>query len=83
MAMLSVPVLDTSPVSLGRTLRLFAPHLLALAFPLNALAFVLSGPHPALVAVLFTVPVFGSTVLDRRSGEHAEQPLGNVPSWPF
>ena len=82
MAMLATPALDTSPVSRARALSLFAPHLLALAFPVNALTFVLTGPHPAWAAVLFTVPVFGSTVLDRYSGEHDEQPLANVPAWP-
>jgi alkane 1-monooxygenase len=78
-----VPALDTAPVSAGRAAAMFAPHLLALAFPVNALAFVLTGPHPAWLAVLFTVPVFGSTVLDRYSGPETRQPSLGVPSLPF
>ena len=63
--------------------RLFAPHLLALLFPLNALAFAATGPHRGWVAALFLVPVFGSVFLDRQSGPETRQPAANIPAWPF
>ena len=85
MPKLEVPKLDTAlaPLSAGRAAALFLPHLLALGFPLNALLFVVSGPHPAWLAVLFTAPVFGSTLIDRWSGTQARQPTRSMPAWPF
>jgi alkane 1-monooxygenase len=71
------------PPSSSRTLRLFAPHLLALLFPLNALLFVLTGPHRPWLAFFFVVPVFGSVYFDRRSGHETRQPLAQTPAWPF
>ena len=70
-------------LSASTTARLFAPHLLALLFPLNALAFVLTGPHRAWFALPFLVPVFGSVLIDRRSGDEARQPEPGIPAWPF
>lgn len=81
--MMSAPRQDESPVSAMRAARLFAPHLLALLFPLNALAFVLTGPHRPWVAFLFVVPVFGSVWLDRQSVTAAAQPPAKIPAWPF
>jgi alkane 1-monooxygenase len=77
------PEQDPNPVSALQAVRSFTPHLLALLFPLNALAFVLTGPHRAWVAALFMVPVFGSVVLDARSGATTRQPAAKVPAWPF
>lgn len=72
-----------APLSASTTARLFAPHLLALLFPLNALAFVLTGPHRAWMAFLFVVPVFGSVLIDRRGGDETRQPEPGIPAWPF
>jgi alkane 1-monooxygenase len=83
MAQLAVPEIDDSPVSSGRVAATVARHLLALAFPLNALSFVLTGPHPAWMAPLFTIPVFGSTLIDRWSGTETRQPARRMPAWPF
>ena len=80
---IQVPTLDAAEVSAARAAKLFFPHLLALVFPLTALGFVLSGPHPWWQAPLFAMPIVGSVAIDRRSGEHAQQPLAKMPSWPF
>ena len=68
---------------MGRALRLFAPHLLGLLFPLNALVYLLTGPHLAWAAPLFTIPVFGSAVVDRFSGTTTRKPAAKMPDWPF
>jgi len=78
-----VPQVDTGPVSATRAAAAFAPHALALLFPLNALAFVLTGPHPAWLSVLFLVPVFGSVWLDAKSQPETRQPAAKMPAWPF
>lgn len=75
--------MNPASISEERGATAFAPHLLALAFPLNALAFVWTGPHPGWLALLFVVPVFGSTVLDRFSGSETRSPAVDAPSWPF
>jgi alkane 1-monooxygenase len=75
--------IDDTEVSGARALRLFAPHLLGLLFPMNALVFLLTGPHPAWLAPLFTIPVFGSAVVDRFSGTTARKPAAKMPDWPF
>jgi alkane 1-monooxygenase len=80
---LQAPLLDETPVSVGRAAATFAPHLLAMLFPLNAFAFVLSGPHRAWLSALFLVPVFGSVWVDARSGTEARQPAAKVAAWPF
>jgi alkane 1-monooxygenase len=79
----SVPRVDTAPVSGGRAAALFAPHALALLFPLNALAFVLTGPHRGWISALFLVPVFGSVWLDAKSTAETRQPSEKMPGWPF
>lgn len=77
------PLVDTAPVSATRAAATFAPHALALLFPLNALAFVVTGPHRAWFSVLFLVPVFGSVWLDGRSPTETRQPAARTPAWPF
>lgn len=84
MPQLEVPAQDrTTEVSAALAARLFFPHLLALVFPLAALGFVTTGPHPWWAAVLFALPIYGSVVLDRTSGDETRQPLLKMPSWPF
>jgi alkane 1-monooxygenase len=74
---------DESEVSTARALLLFAPHFLGLLFPVNALVFLLTGPHPGWLAPLFTIPVFGSAVIDRFSGTTTRKPAAKMPDWPF
>ncbi len=83
MARAHVPVLDDSPVSAARALPIVARHLLSFLFPLNATAFLVTGPHRTLLALLFLVPVFGSVYLDHRSGPEVRQPFARMPGWPF
>lgn len=61
----------------------FGRHLLALTFPLNALFFVLTGPHPAPVAPLFLVPILGSMYLDYIAGAELQAPSPRLPELPF
>ncbi|MGO9839386.1 MAG: fatty acid desaturase [Polyangiaceae bacterium] len=79
----NVPEVDTAPVTATRAVVAFAPHVLALLFPLNALAFVLTGPHRGWVSALFLVPVFGSVWLDSKSVPETRQPAAKMPGWPF
>jgi alkane 1-monooxygenase len=83
MPQLRNPEVDTTRIPAGRAARLFAPHLLALLFPLNALLFVVTGPHRPWLAPVFVVAVFGSVVLDRKSGAELRQPPARLPAWPF
>jgi alkane 1-monooxygenase len=83
METLQVPELDESPLPASRVAALFAPHLLSLLFPMNALAFVATGPHRWWVSLLFIVPVFGSVVLDAKSSPEGRQPQAKIPAWPF
>jgi alkane 1-monooxygenase len=83
MESVEVARLNDSPLPASRVGALFAPHLLALLFPLNALAFGLTGPHRWWVSLLFVVPVFGSVWVDAKSGREARQPAAEIPAWPF
>lgn len=78
-----VPEVETGAISLGRSFTRFAPHLLALTFPVNALGFVLTGPHPWWAALLFLAPIALCVVIDGRSGQEARPPAAQVASWPF
>lgn len=77
------PEVDTRPLSLVQSLVRFAPHTLALLFPLNALAFVLTGPHPWWLAPAFVGPIALSTYLDDKSTSTTRPPALHVASWPF
>jgi len=83
MARFAVPAVDEAPVPAARAAAIFARHLLSLLFPLNALAFVGTGPHRGWVAVAFLVPVFGSVFLDKVSPVETRQPSVRMPAWPF
>lgn len=80
---LEVPAQDLCEVSAARATALFLPHLLALVFPLNAFAFVLTGPHSLLLALPFALPIYGSVLLDLKSARETRQPLARMPAWPF
>lgn len=78
-----VPSLDTSEVTASRVAAIVARHLLSFLFPVNALLFVVTGPHHYALAIAFMVPVFGSVYLDYRSSNETRQPLAHMPAWPF
>ena len=63
--------------------RLVAPHALAFGFPLYALVFLLTGPHPGAAPLLFMIPVAIHALADRFSPRLSRQPGSDVPSWPF
>jgi alkane 1-monooxygenase len=77
------PDVDPRPLSQAASLARFAPHLLALAFPLDSLAFVLTGPHRWWTALLFMLPIYGALIVDANSGTTARPPAAQVASWPF
>ncbi len=62
----------------------FCKHLLSLAFPINTLLFLVTGPHrPWWVGPLFFVPIVVALAIDRRNGDETRMPAANVPAWPF
>lgn len=63
--------------------RIFAPHLLALYFPLNGTLFLATGPHPWWGALLFLVPLFVAHALDTRGAAERRAPHPGLPAWPF
>jgi alkane 1-monooxygenase len=77
------PIVDTAPVPVVRALALWSRHLLALAFPLNALVFVLTAPHSPWVAPLFALPIAAAVFADRASPPERRQPPARMPAWPF
>jgi alkane 1-monooxygenase len=77
------PGVTTQRLAAGEVARIFARHLLALAFPLNALAFVLTGPHTWYVALAFVVPIIVAVRADRRSTQEERPPSVYMPAWPF
>jgi alkane 1-monooxygenase len=77
------PAPDPTPLGALRALGIWSKHLLALLFPLTALAFVTSGPHPAWMAPLFFLPMIAAVRADRRSGDELRQPSLQMPAWPF
>lgn len=77
------PEVDPAPVPAFTVAKMFARHLLALAFPLNALAFVLTGPHPGWLAPLFLLPIAAALYADKHSPVELSQPRPRMPAWPF
>lgn len=77
------PEVDTRPLSVTASLARFAPHLLALAFPLSSLTFVLTGPHRGWVALLFVLPIIASMLFDAHGGVTTRPPAAHVAKWPF
>lgn len=58
-------------------------HGCALLLPLNALLFIVTGPHPGYWALLFVLPGVLAHALDLRAGEETRQPHPQLPAWPF
>jgi alkane 1-monooxygenase len=61
----------------------FAPHLLSLLFPLNALTFVLTGPHPWWAPLLFIALIGSATFADAHGGTTSRPPAAPDAKWPF
>ena len=72
--------LEQRPFSVA---KVFALHLMCFVFPVNALAFSLTGPHPWKISLLFLIPVILSVMADRRSPPEGRQPTEDIPTWPF
>ena len=83
MERLATPVLDDVPVTAWQATTKFARHLLALLFPLYAMTFLLTGPHPWWGAPLFFPPIVLSAFIDHKSGQETRQPSMQMPGWPF
>ena len=67
-----------------QVLGIWAPHTAALIAPLQALGFLLSGPHAGWSAVLWLViPGAALQLADRYSGRKTDPPHPDVPAWPF
>ena len=64
-------------------LRIWSWHLLTLVFPLNALAFVATGPHRGYTALFFMLPLVAAQVADTFSPPERRQPDPALPGWPF
>ncbi len=70
--------------STSETLRIWAPHLAATILPLVVLAFLLTGPHPWHVALLYIlIPGVVLQVADRNCGTQRHEPRPDLPKWPF
>ncbi|MCG8592043.1 MAG: alkane 1-monooxygenase [Proteobacteria bacterium] len=77
------PAADTTTLSNWRVASIWSRHLLSLWFPLNALAFVATGPHSWATAPLFLVPILAAHWLDSRERVEKRQPDPELPAWPF
>ena len=63
--------------------RVWAKHLLCFAFPLLSLSFLLTGPHPWYVALLWLLPMPLVDWLDHKSGAARHEPVPDAPTAPF
>ena len=79
----AAPKLDDGPLSFTRAFAIWSRHLLALIFPLSALSFVSSGPHPGWITPLWILPIYFAVKADRKAGPERRQPHPDMPAWPF
>jgi alkane 1-monooxygenase len=63
--------------------RLWALHLLSFVIPGIGISFLLTGPHPWYVSILFVLPLVAIVIADRRLGDERRQPVAYQPAWPF
>ncbi len=72
------------PAVAGRRLfALWVPHLLSILIPSIGLTFLWTGPHSALAASVFLLPLIGLYWLERKLGDERRVPLTGTPAWPF
>jgi len=72
-----------APLARTQVASIWWRHLLSLLFPLNACAFLWTGPHPWYVAVLFIVPIAIAERVDKSARIEQRQPAESLPAWPF
>jgi len=77
------PPIAIATLGTGEVLRIWVKHLTSLLLPVNALAFLFSGPHAWYVSPLFMLPVVLAYVLDDGPRVERRQPAEDVPAWPF
>jgi hypothetical protein len=82
MAATTAPV-EGADLSRLEALRVWAKHLASLYIPGLGLAFVLSGPHPWWVAILFMLPLVWAHHVDCSALVERRQPSRSVAGWPF
>ncbi|MBM4362600.1 MAG: alkane 1-monooxygenase, partial [Deltaproteobacteria bacterium] len=70
----------TPVLGAGRT---FALHLWAFVLPITNLVFLLTGPHSAWAALLWTAPIWILVLIDYRAAPDHRQPPEQMPAWPF
>ncbi|HLK10254.1 MAG TPA: fatty acid desaturase [Candidatus Binatia bacterium] len=78
----------TAPPAPARVLlperaRIWAWHLLCFVLPLATLAFLLTAPHSAGLALPWLLVLVGSVVADVSSAPERRQPVQTLPGWPF
>ncbi len=73
----------TPLVPTGRVARHWARHLLSLAVPTIAFAFVATGPHPGAWALVFLIPGALFELADTYATDEVSQPPEQMTSWPF
>lgn len=79
-------IAPTAGPSSALAFRLFgsvAEHGLALVLPLCTLSFLLTGPHTAGNALLWTLPVWLFIAVDFLSPPDRRAPARDLPAWPF
>jgi alkane 1-monooxygenase len=63
--------------------RAWFTHLWAFFLPLLTLTFLLTGPHPWWVALLWGAPIWALVLVDTRAPADLRQPTEGAPTWPF
>jgi alkane 1-monooxygenase len=74
---------EGSAISIAEVVKIWSRHLISLMLPLNALAFLMTGPHAWYIAPLFLVPLGVAYALDGADRAELRQPVETLPSWPF
>ena len=76
----SIPIVTPGT---GEVVRIWSTHLVSLLLPVNALAFLFTGPHAWYVSPWFMLPVVLAFVLDDGPRVERRQPSEDLPAWPF
>ena len=79
----AVTSLEAEALSPRQVLGIWLKHWTSFYLPGVSLAFVLTGPHPWWMAILFMLPLVVAHHLDCLPAYERRQPSRNVPAWPF
>ena len=79
----SIPESADEVLAASDVARIWVRHLVSLLLPVNALAFLFTGPHAWYVSPLFMLPVVLAFVLDNSDRVERRQPAADLPAWPF